>query len=85
MTAALARLDRARHLDRAAEQQQLFRERGLCPSGWDDGERAPLGPRRAAVRAEKMVSVMTRIGVQRKTACEAADGWNRGARISKIR
>ncbi len=30
VAAALARLDRARHLDRAAEQQQLLGERGLA-------------------------------------------------------
>src|SRR4051812_6504734 len=42
MTCGLAALDAARHLDRAAEQQQLLGQRGLAGVRMrDDGERAP--------------------------------------------
>ena len=44
MAAALARLHRARHLDRAAEQQQLFGERGLARIGVGDDRKGAAAP-----------------------------------------
>ena len=57
MTRALARLHRARHLNRAAEQQQLFRERGLARIRvGDDGESAAFGHIAQQVRRERRIS-----------------------------
>ena len=44
MAAALARLYRACHLDRAAEQQQFFGERGLARIGMGDDRKGAAAP-----------------------------------------
>ena len=57
MARRLAALDGAGQLDRAAEQQQLFRERGLARVGMrDDGKRAPSRRFPAAGRSQSGIS-----------------------------